>query len=91
MYSYEDRIRAVELYIKLGKRVRPTIRQLGYAERAPLSNGSAHKYNVRPLSNRFKNRWIFFLVDRLMVAWYGPRMRNLGGAFYGFSVFVLHR
>jgi transposase-like protein len=29
MCSYEDRIRAVELYIKLGKRVRPTIRQLG--------------------------------------------------------------
>jgi len=28
MYSYEDRIRAVELYIELGKRVRPTIRQL---------------------------------------------------------------
>ena len=25
MYSYEVRIRAVELYIKLGKRVRPTI------------------------------------------------------------------
>lgn len=23
MYSYEDQIRAVELYIKLGKRVRP--------------------------------------------------------------------
>lgn len=23
MYSYEDRIRTVELYIKLGKRVRP--------------------------------------------------------------------
>jgi len=29
MYSYEDRIRAVELYIKLGKQVRATIRQLG--------------------------------------------------------------
>lgn len=29
MYSYEDRIRAVELYIKLGKRVWPTLRQLG--------------------------------------------------------------
>lgn len=27
MYSYEDMIRAVELYIKLGKRVRATIRQ----------------------------------------------------------------
>ncbi len=30
MYSYEDRIRAVELYIKLGKRARPTLRQLGH-------------------------------------------------------------
>ena len=29
MYSYEDRIRAVELYIKLGKPVRATMRQLG--------------------------------------------------------------
>lgn len=29
MYSYEVRIRAVELYIKLGRRVRPTIWQLG--------------------------------------------------------------
>lgn len=29
MYSYEDRTRVLELYIKLGKRVRPTIRQLG--------------------------------------------------------------
>lgn len=30
MYSYEDRIRAVELCIKLGKRVAETIHQLGY-------------------------------------------------------------
>ena len=30
MYSYEERIRAVKLYIKLGKRFRATIRQLGY-------------------------------------------------------------
>ena len=29
MYSYEDRIRAVDLYIKQGKRVGPTIRQCG--------------------------------------------------------------
>jgi transposase-like protein len=29
MYSYEDRIRAVTLYIKLGKRTGATIRQLG--------------------------------------------------------------
>lgn len=30
MYSYEERIRAVKLYIKLGKRVAATIHQLGY-------------------------------------------------------------
>ena len=30
MFSYEDRLRAVRLYIKLGKRVGLTIRQLGY-------------------------------------------------------------
>ena len=36
MYSYEARIRAAELYIKLGKRVRPTIRQLGYPTKSSL-------------------------------------------------------
>ncbi|MFC6282016.1 MULTISPECIES: IS3 family transposase [Polaromonas] len=36
MYSYKDRIRAVELYIKLGKRVRPTICQLGYPTKNAL-------------------------------------------------------
>jgi transposase InsO family protein/transposase-like protein len=30
MYSYEDRIRAVQLYIRLGKRLTATVRQLGY-------------------------------------------------------------
>lgn len=29
MYSYEERIRAVQLYIKLGKRASATIHQLG--------------------------------------------------------------
>ena len=29
MYSYEDRLRAVQLYIKLDKRIGLTIRQLG--------------------------------------------------------------
>lgn len=44
MYSYEDRIRAVELYIKLGKSVRPTIRQLGY----PTKNSLKGWYNEYP-------------------------------------------
>jgi transposase InsO family protein/transposase-like protein len=38
MYSYEDRIRAVKLYIKLGKRTRPTIRQLGYPTKNALKS-----------------------------------------------------
>ena len=33
MYSYEERIRAVKLYIKLGKRLGAAIRQLGCISR----------------------------------------------------------
>ena len=38
MYSYEDRIRAVKLYIKLGKRTGATIRKLGYPTKNALKN-----------------------------------------------------
>ncbi len=38
MFSYEDRIRAIKLYIKLGKRVGPTIRKLGYPTKNALKN-----------------------------------------------------
>jgi putative transposase len=38
MYSYEDRIRAVRLYIKLGKRTAATIRQLGYPTKNALKS-----------------------------------------------------
>lgn len=38
MYSYEDRVRAVRLYIKLGKRVAATIRQLGYPTKNSLKS-----------------------------------------------------
>lgn len=38
MYSYEDRCRAVHLYIKLGKRVGLTIRQLGYPPKNALGS-----------------------------------------------------
>ena len=43
MYSYQDRTRAVELYVKLGKRVRATIRQLGYPTKNALK-GWHHEY-----------------------------------------------
>jgi transposase InsO family protein/transposase-like protein len=36
MYSYEDRLRAVQLYIKLGKRLGLTIRRLGYPTKNAL-------------------------------------------------------
>jgi hypothetical protein len=36
MYSYEDRLRAVRLYIKLGRRAGLTIRQLGYPTKNAL-------------------------------------------------------
>ena len=38
MYSYEDRIRAVKLYLKLGKRTALTIRQLGYPTKNALKS-----------------------------------------------------
>ena len=36
MYSYDDRLRAIQLYIKLGKRAGLTIRQLGYPTKNAL-------------------------------------------------------
>ena len=37
MYSYEDRKKAVELYIQYGLRASATIRELGYPDRHSLS------------------------------------------------------
>ena len=36
MYSYEDRMRPVRLYIKLGKALGATVRELGYATKMSL-------------------------------------------------------
>ncbi|WP_442080858.1 hypothetical protein [Rhizobium johnstonii] len=44
MYSYEDRMRAVQLYIKLGKRANAAIRQLGY----PTKNALKHWHRGNP-------------------------------------------
>jgi putative transposase len=46
MFSYEDRLRAVRLYIKLGKRVGLTIRQLGYPTENALK-GWCRAYEMR--------------------------------------------
>ncbi|GEM_PF-2164825 len=52
MYSYEDRMRAVALYIKLGKRVKATMRALGYLGRATLT---AWVHEAFPEAKRVSN------------------------------------
>ena len=51
MYSYEDRLRAVRLYIKLGKRVGLTIRQLGYPTENALKGWYREKLSVASVSS----------------------------------------
>ena len=46
MNSYEDRIRAVKLYIHLGKRIGATLRQLGYPTKNALK-GWHRKFEQR--------------------------------------------
>jgi len=36
MYSYEERLRAVKLYLKYGRRLKATIRELGYPTKNSL-------------------------------------------------------
>ena len=36
MYSYEERMKAVQLYIKYGRRAAPVIHELGYPNRHML-------------------------------------------------------
>lgn len=49
MYSYNDRVRAVELYIKLDKRVRATIRKgTANTRSAPLAPVMQRRYATVP-------------------------------------------
>jgi len=45
MYSYEDRIRAVKLYIKLDKRIAATLTQLGYPTKNALKTWCLYLQN----------------------------------------------
>jgi transposase-like protein len=47
MYSYADRLRAVELYIRLGKRLNATIRQLGYPTKNALKGWYREHLDLR--------------------------------------------
>ena len=56
MYSYEDRLRAVRLYIKLGKRVGLTIRQLGYPTKNALKHWHREYEQLLDLSAGYARR-----------------------------------
>src|SRR5438309_11762588 len=56
MYSYEDRLRAVRLYIKLGKRVGLTIRQLGYPTKNALKHWHRQYEQCLDLSDSYVRR-----------------------------------
>jgi len=46
MYSYADRFRAVKLYIRLGRRLNATIRQLGYPTKNALRDWYREYYSI---------------------------------------------
>jgi putative transposase len=53
MYSYEDRVRAVKLYMQLGRRIAATIRQLGYPTKNALKSWHREFERCRDLPMRY--------------------------------------
>lgn len=54
MYSHEDRLRAVKLYLKLGRRMNATLRQLGYSNKNSLKAWSAEFEQHRDLRKGYQ-------------------------------------
>ena len=87
MYSYEDRMRAVTLYIKLGKRPKANIRQLGYPSKNTLKSwylGYQHHLDLRlgfaPRPPKFTQAQKEVAVEhyRTHGRWVSATMRALG-------------
>lgn len=58
MYSYEDRLRAVKLYHKLGQRMNATLRQLGYPTKNSLKAWCAEFADKRDLRTGYRReKW----------------------------------
>ena len=59
MYLYEDRLRAVRLYIELGKRIGLTIWQLGYPTKNALKTWpSGSTSSTTAALRRWSRRWV---------------------------------
>ena len=68
MYSYEERMRAVELYTKLGKRLEATIRELGYPTKNALKGGGREYELLQDLPIRSAPRLPKFSAAQKQVA-----------------------
>ena len=68
MYSYEERLRAVKLYIKLGKRAQATIRELGYPTKNALKGWHREYQRLQDLPIRSAPRPSKFSVAQKQVA-----------------------
>ena len=68
MYSYEDRIRAVKLYIKFGKRTGPTIRQLGYPTKNSLKGWFREHQQGRDLRAGYDRSTQKYSAQQMQVA-----------------------
>lgn len=66
MNSYEERMRAVAVYIKLGKRLRATIRELGYPTKNALKGWYREHERQHNLPARSAGRcWINQLASAI--------------------------
>jgi transposase-like protein len=68
MYSYEERIRAVRLYIKYGKRTGPTIRQLGYPTKNSLKGWYREYEQNRDLQVVYTRSRVKYTAEQIQVA-----------------------
>ena len=68
MYSYEERIRAVKLYIKLGKRTGPTIRQLGYPTKNSLKGWCREYERNRDLQVGYARSREKYTAEQMQIA-----------------------
>lgn len=68
MYSYEDRIRAVKLYLKLGKRIAATRRQWGYPTKNSLLSGYREYQEHGDLEGAYVCRKSKYSTDQKKVA-----------------------
>jgi transposase-like protein len=66
--SYDDRIRAVKLYIKLGKRIELTTKQLGYPTKNALKSWHKEYELVKDLPSSFVRERSKYLVQQKQAA-----------------------